>query len=767
MTTPYTSSQASATIKSQDITINALLSGYKWGGSTGSGATVSFSFPWSNRSSAVFSGPNGSAYSSNGEAFATYYFGLNSIEQTAAINALQAWANVASINFLQTADNATTVGDIRFAFTSTSKITNEWGYANYPNSYYPNAGDVWINYKYDADTNWSAGTYNFEALMHEIGHTLGLKHPGNYDAGGSLPSPPYVPSNLDNRTETIMSYNNVNSLYVSVSKNASGAYSWASRTINPETPMVLDIQAIQYIYGANNTYHNGDDVYTFDASSPFLKAIWDAGGNDTISIANFKTNCTVDLRPGHYSTIAILSDKTTGINWTTAPPVPTYDNTPNLGIAYDCIIENVIGGSGNDTIYQNQANNNIDGGYGVDTVYYSGNKSNYIITSLSQGFMIKDTRSGSPDGTDTLTNIEFVSFSDQTAPLNQSQISNNVPLTPVISTFVTQITNNKQPIIIGSTSANNSISLFDGTKLIATTTAANDGNFNIAPTTGLSDGSHTLTVSATDSLGHVSSLSNSLVITVNTKSSASGNYANASIYYSIIFNNSSVQLSDHTGLNNVDTYSNPLTIKFSDNITFDTTMLSKTAVLQHSQITNLVELYVASFNRAPDSVGLDYWGSRLSDGMSLKDIAKSFFVQPETVAAYPSNMPTSDFVTKVYNNVLSRGPDSGGLNYWVGELNNGHVTKDSFLLAIINGAMAPTGSAVDRQTLANKEAVGEHYAIYQGLNNSTAWSKDVMAGVTDQMASVTAANAKADGYAAIAVNPATSDLVVKLVGVAV
>ena len=196
-------------------------------------------------------------------------------------------------------------------------------------------------------------------------------------------------------------------------------------------------------------------------------------------------------------------------------------------------------------------------------------------------------------------------------------------------------------------------------------------------------------------------------------------------------------------------------------------MLSKTAALQHSQITNLVELYVASFNRAPDSVGLDYWGSRLSDGMSLQDIAKSFFVQTETVAAYPSNMPTSDFVTKVYNNVLSRGPDTGGLNYWVGELNNGHVTKDSFLLAIINGAMAPTGSAVDRQTLANKESVGEHYAIYQGLNNSTTWAKDVMSGVTDQMASVTAANAKADGFAAIAGTSATSDLVVKLVGVSV
>ena len=214
-------------------------------------------------------------------------------------------------------------------------------------------------------------------------------------------------------------------------------------------------------------------------------------------------------------------------------------------------------------------------------------------------------------------------------------------------------------------------------------------------------------------------------------------------------------------------------IQFTDTM-IDMTSLTKTAALPHSQIVDLVELYVASFNRAPDSVGLDYWGGRLSDGingiakgMSLEAIAKSFFTQTETIAAYPSTMSTSDFVSTVYHNVLSRGPDTDGLNYWVGQLNNGSVSKDAFLLAIINGAMAPTGSAVDRQTLANKEAVGEHYAIYQGLNNSTTWAKDVMSGVTDQMSTVTAANAKADGYAAIAANPATSDLVVKLVGVAV
>ena len=203
-------------------------------------------------------------------------------------------------------------------------------------------------------------------------------------------------------------------------------------------------------------------------------------------------------------------------------------------------------------------------------------------------------------------------------------------------------------------------------------------------------------------------------------------------------------------------------------------MFTKTAALSHGSIIDLVELYIASFNRAPDSVGLDYWGSRYYDGlnnipngMSLEQIAKSFFTQKETIAAYPSTMATKDFVTTVYNNVLSRGPDTGGLNYWVGQLDKGIVSKDSFLLAIINGAMAPTGSSVDRQTLANKEAVGEHYAIYQGINNSTNWAKDVMSGVTDQLSTVAVANAKTDAYAAVAANPATSDLIVKLVGVAV
>jgi hypothetical protein len=246
-------------------------------------------------------------------------------------------------------------------------------------------------------------------------------------------------------------------------------------------------------------------------------------------------------------------------------------------------------------------------------------------------------------------------------------------------------------------------------------------------------------------------------------------YSDKSSSYVLSLQNGSLEVK-HIRLNSAPNVDDNLvkiqTIKFSDLI-IDATSLIKTASLSSTQIASLVELYIASFNRAPDSIGLNYWGSRLSDGMGLQDIAQSFFDQPETIVAYPSTMSTTAFVTKVYNNVLNRAPDTPGLNYWIGELGNGHISKNSFLLAIINGALAPTGSAIDKQTLTNKELVGAHYAIAQGLNNSTNWAKDVMSGVNELDSSVTSANIKTDAYALIASNPATSDLIVKLVGVAV
>lgn len=123
----------------------------------------------------------------------------------------------------------------------------------------------------------------------------------------------------------------------------------------------------------------------------------------------------------------------------------------------------------------------------------------------------------------------------------------------------------------------------------------------------------------------------------------------------------------------------------------------------------LSELYVATFNRAPDALGLAYWEREMDNGMSLEAIARSFFVQPETTSTYPSTMPIGDFVDKVYFNVLNRTTDAEGKAYWVKELTTGSIDRAKFILAIINAAKVSSYEP-DRDTIANKAEVGLYFA---------------------------------------------------------
>lgn len=161
---------------------------------------------------------------------------------------------------------------------------------------------------------------------------------------------------------------------------------------------------------------------------------------------------------------------------------------------------------------------------------------------------------------------------------------------------------------------------------------------------------------------------------------------------------------------------------------FDPQMLIQATYLDQPQFADLISLYIAYFNRAPDSLGLAYWASRAVDGMTLVEIARSFFTQPETLAAYPLSMTTNQFVTKVYNNVLGRAPDQDGLQYWITELDAGAQNRDSFILSVIYGARASTGSETDAQYLNNKKELGGYFAVDQGLNN-VVLAQQVMAGV--------------------------------------
>ena len=399
MPSPSSSSATSTVGQSGSLNIDALVSDTKWGGATGHGVSLTYSFPWLNGANATFSGHNGGTYTTLSEQSATYHYALNSTQQAAFRSALQSWANVANLTFSEVSDTSSSVGDIRIAWTSANKSSSTpWGWGYYPDSYYPCGGDIWIStlVSSTASGSWATGSYNFEALMHEVGHALGLKHP--------FDDTPVLPSSLDNRLYTIMSYTNpTNDLYPSAGY-VNGVYTWITYRIYPETPMVLDIAAMQYLYGANTTYHTGNDVYTFDPATPFFKAIWDAGGTDTISVSNFSMACTIDLTPGNYSSLHYAPARNTG------GVTPTYDGSNNLGIAYGCLIENATGGSGNDMLTGNSANNYLDGGAGRDTACYSGARANFTVSLAADGTHVQD-KTGAL-GADTLANIERIQFSD-------------------------------------------------------------------------------------------------------------------------------------------------------------------------------------------------------------------------------------------------------------------------------------------------------------------------------------------------------------------
>lgn len=163
----------------------------------------------------------------------------------------------------------------------------------------------------------------------------------------------------------------------------------------------------------------------------------------------------------------------------------------------------------------------------------------------------------------------------------------------------------------------------------------------------------------------------------------------------------------------------------------------------------VTELYVATFNRAPDTGGLIYWSDHA--GMTLEQIAASFFVQPETQALYPEALSNEVFVNTIYNNVFNRDAEPGGLAYWVDALESGSVSRANMILAIVNGAQnTPIGQ--DQRVLDNKTEVGLYFAQNgRGLTIEQAY--EVMADVTSEGSTIIAALTQIDTWSDAVPNP--------------
>ena len=330
---------------------------------------------------------------------------------------LLAWSDVARITFNRVGTG--TEGDGAYSDAAVMLFGNysagQSGAAAF--AYFPgntnhgaNSGDVWVNSSIGYNSSPQYLSYGYQVLLHEIGHGIGLGHPGDYNAGSGGPityanSAEYYE---DSRMYTVMSYFS--------ETNTGGAFGGRYAA----SPLLDDIAAAQRLYGANMTTRTGDTVYGFNSTADRLWysagtqlgqqavifAVWDAGGTDTLDFQHYANGGTIDLRQGHFSSVGGL--------------------TGNVAIAMGAVIENAIGGSGAEIMIGNAAanvlrgnggNDQIEGGAGSDTAVFSGNRSQYTVTAgteVVEGVTYGLITVTGPDGTDTLRNVEFLQFADQT-----------------------------------------------------------------------------------------------------------------------------------------------------------------------------------------------------------------------------------------------------------------------------------------------------------------------------------------------------------------
>jgi len=147
--------------------------------------------------------------------------------------------------------------------------------------------------------------------------------------------------------------------------------------------------------------------------------------------------------------------------------------------------------------------------------------------------------------------------------------------------------------------------------------------------------------------------------------------------YLVVYSAGNLTVTDTSGADGIDALAEVERLAFADrNLAFDIA----------GNAGQTYRLYQAAFARTPDTPGLSFWIGQMDLGTALLGVAGQFISSAEFTTKYGANPTNGDFVTLLYQNVLNRLPDAGGLAFWVNQLDGGTISRPEVLIGFSESA---------------------------------------------------------------------------------